>query len=198
MSVLVWIEQDQSDHALLEQLGSAGQGARTRAAVGRQARRSRAGRRHRGNCAEGDRLRRRRRLHCRQPHSRHFPPERIRRSPQGRGGSLRRNNRPCRRHHAGRELTAYLAFELGAGIAPDAVDLRIEDGKLVAVRSIYSNNILTDVTFTSPVQVASVRPRSFPAPASRAFGWRHPSCGCRAERSQCGREGHRVPLDGNG
>lgn len=64
----------------------------------------------------------------------------------------------------GRELTAYLAFELGAGIAPDAVDLRIEDGKLVAVRSIYSNNILTDVTFSSDIQVASVRPRSFPMP----------------------------------
>lgn len=64
----------------------------------------------------------------------------------------------------GRELTAYLAFELGAGIAPDAVDLRIEGGKLVAVRSIYSNNILTDVSFTSDMQVASVRPRSFPAP----------------------------------
>ncbi len=40
----------------------------------------------------------------------------------------------------------------------------VEDGKLVAVRSVYSNNILADVTFTSPVQVASVRPRAFPAP----------------------------------
>ncbi len=75
----------------------------------------------------------------------------------------------------GRELTAYLAFELGAGIAPDAVDLRVEDGKLVAVRSIYSNNILTDVTFTSDIQVASVRPRSFPAPEiAPSGGTTHP------------------------
>lgn len=64
----------------------------------------------------------------------------------------------------GREVTATLAWDLGAGLAPDAVDLRVDGGKLVAVRSVYSNNILTDVTFSSPVQVASVRPRSFPVP----------------------------------
>ena len=64
----------------------------------------------------------------------------------------------------GREVTATVACELGAGLAPDAVDLRIEGGQLLAVRSIYSNNILTDVTFSSPVQVASVRARSFPMP----------------------------------
>ena len=68
----------------------------------------------------------------------------------------------------GREVTATVACELGAGLAPDAVDLRAEGGKLVAVRSIYSNNILTDVTFSSPVQVASVRARSFPIPEAGA------------------------------
>lgn len=70
----------------------------------------------------------------------------------------------------GRELTAFVACELGAGIAPDAVDLGVEGGKLVAVRSVYSNNILTDVTFSSPIQVASVRPRSFPMPDAGAAG----------------------------
>jgi electron transfer flavoprotein alpha subunit len=64
----------------------------------------------------------------------------------------------------GRELSATVACDLGAGLAPDAVDLRIEEGKLVAVRAIYSGNILTDVSFDSPQQVASVRPRSFPLP----------------------------------
>lgn len=68
----------------------------------------------------------------------------------------------------GRELAAFVACELGAGLAPDAVDLRIEGGKLVAVRSIYSNNILTDVTFDSALQVASLRPRSFPMPTAGA------------------------------
>ncbi len=68
----------------------------------------------------------------------------------------------------GRELSAAVAYDLGAGLAPDAVDLSIDGGKLVAVRSIYSNNILTDITFSSDVQVASVRPRSFPMPEAGA------------------------------
>jgi electron transfer flavoprotein alpha subunit len=68
----------------------------------------------------------------------------------------------------GRELSAAVACALDAGLAPDAVDLRVENNQLVAVRAIYSGNILTDVTFTSPVQVASVRPRSFPMPEAGA------------------------------
>ncbi len=64
----------------------------------------------------------------------------------------------------GREVLAFVSSELGAGIAPDAVDLGVEGGKLVAVRSVYSNNILADITFSSDVQFASVRPRSFPVP----------------------------------
>lgn len=64
----------------------------------------------------------------------------------------------------GREVAAMLGSELDAGYAPDAIDLRVEGGRLVAVRSVYSNNILADVTFSSPVQVVSVRPRSFPMP----------------------------------
>ena len=63
-----------------------------------------------------------------------------------------------------------VACDLGAGLAPDAVDLRVEGGKLVAVRSVYSNNILTDIVYSSPVQVASVRPRSFPMPEAGAAG----------------------------
>ena len=70
----------------------------------------------------------------------------------------------------GREVTAAVACQLGAGLAPDAIDLNIEDGKLVALRSVYSNNILTDVTFATPVQVASARPRSFAMPDAGAAG----------------------------
>jgi electron transfer flavoprotein alpha subunit len=64
----------------------------------------------------------------------------------------------------GRELCAAVACDLDAGLAPDAVDLRVEDGRLVAVRPTYSNNILSDITFSSSRQFASVRPRSFPLP----------------------------------
>jgi electron transfer flavoprotein alpha subunit len=64
----------------------------------------------------------------------------------------------------GRELSAAVACDLDAGVAPDAVDLRVENGKLAATRSLYSNNIFADVTFSSAIQFASVRPRSFPLP----------------------------------
>jgi electron transfer flavoprotein alpha subunit len=64
----------------------------------------------------------------------------------------------------GRDLCAAVACDRMAGIAADAVDLRMEEGKLVAVRSIYSNNLLADVIFATPLQVATVRPRSFPMP----------------------------------
>lgn len=69
----------------------------------------------------------------------------------------------------GRELAAYTAAELEAGFAPDVIDLRVEDGKIVAVRSIYSNNILADVRFNSDTDFVTVRPRSFaPAEAGAA------------------------------
>jgi electron transfer flavoprotein alpha subunit len=65
----------------------------------------------------------------------------------------------------GRELSATVACTLNAGLAPDVVDLRIAEGKLAAVRTLYSGNILADVVITTPLQIASVRPRSFPLPA---------------------------------
>ena len=68
----------------------------------------------------------------------------------------------------GRELCAAVACDLDAGLAPDAVDLRVENGKLVAVRATYSNNILSDITFSSSRQFASVRPRSFGLPQAGA------------------------------
>lgn len=64
----------------------------------------------------------------------------------------------------GRELSAFVACELNAGIAPDAIDLSVKDGGLVAVRAPYSGNILADITFHSPIAFATVRPRSFATP----------------------------------
>lgn len=64
----------------------------------------------------------------------------------------------------GREVAAAAAYDLRAGYAADAVDLRVEEGTLVATRAPYSGNILADVTFHTEVQVASVRPRTFAMP----------------------------------
>src|SRR5690606_4946800 len=70
----------------------------------------------------------------------------------------------------GRELAALTAAALEAGIAADAVYLPVDAGKLVAVRSIYSNNILADVQFDGDIAFATVRPRSFPPAQEGAPG----------------------------
>ena len=62
-------------------------------------------------------------------------------------------------------LAATVACRRNAGIAANATDLWVEDGKLVAARTIYSGNIQARIQFESPLAVASVRPRSFPMPA---------------------------------
>ena len=64
----------------------------------------------------------------------------------------------------GRILAATVACKRNAGLAPNAGDLRIEDGALVAERSVYSGNIVADIHFESDLRVATVRPRSFPMP----------------------------------
>ncbi len=62
-------------------------------------------------------------------------------------------------------LAATIACRHNAGIAANATDLWVEDGRLVAGRTIYSGNIQVRIHFESPLAVASVRPRSFPMPA---------------------------------
>ncbi|MEA3336876.1 MAG: electron transfer flavoprotein subunit alpha/FixB family protein [Chloroflexota bacterium] len=64
----------------------------------------------------------------------------------------------------GRDLAAVVACDLEAGIAADCIDLALDDGKLVATRTVYAGNMLTTVHFDTPVQVASVRARVFPSP----------------------------------
>ena len=62
-------------------------------------------------------------------------------------------------------LAATVACRRNAGIAANATDLWVEDGRLFAARTIYSGNIQAKIQFESPLAVASVRPRSFPMPA---------------------------------
>ncbi len=70
----------------------------------------------------------------------------------------------------GGSLAATIACARGGGIAANASDLRVDGGQLIATRSIYSGNILADITFNSSLAVASVRPRSFSMPATGAGG----------------------------
>ena len=61
-------------------------------------------------------------------------------------------------------MAATVACRQQAGIAANATDLRVESGKLIAARTIYSGNIRAEIHFESRLAVASVRPRSFPMP----------------------------------
>ena len=61
-------------------------------------------------------------------------------------------------------LAATVACRRRAGIAANATDLKVKEGRLVAARAIYSGNIHAEIQFESSLAVASVRPRSFPLP----------------------------------
>lgn len=62
----------------------------------------------------------------------------------------------------GRDLTPRIAAVLGVGVASDAVELALEDGRLVAVRPVFAGKALAKVRVLSNPQVATIRPNSFP------------------------------------
>lgn len=67
-----------------------------------------------------------------------------------------------------RDVAALAAAARQIGMAADVQSIELgPDGKLVADRPVFSGNILTTVTFRGPVQMATVRSRSYGAPASQ-------------------------------
>ncbi|HSA59000.1 MAG TPA: electron transfer flavoprotein subunit alpha/FixB family protein [bacterium] len=68
----------------------------------------------------------------------------------------------------GKDLLPRLAARLNAGLAADCTDLKIDGGKLVATRPIYSGKAFVDVKFEGDLQIASARPNSFVAKAAGA------------------------------
>lgn len=61
----------------------------------------------------------------------------------------------------GRDLMARTAARVGAGLGTDCTELRIEDGKLVMVRPVYSGKAFTEISVTSTPAMASIRPNSY-------------------------------------
>lgn len=61
----------------------------------------------------------------------------------------------------GRDLMARAAARVGAGLGTDCTELRIEDGKLVMVRPVYSGKAFTEISVTSTPAMASIRPNSY-------------------------------------
>lgn len=62
----------------------------------------------------------------------------------------------------GKDLFPRVAARLKSGLASDCTDIRVEEGKLIARRPIYSGKALVDVAFNTPIQMAITRPNSFP------------------------------------
>jgi electron transfer flavoprotein alpha subunit len=62
----------------------------------------------------------------------------------------------------GKDLSARLVGKLATGMATDCTDLKIADGKLVAVRPMYAGKCYGEVMVSGTPQMASLRPNVFP------------------------------------
>ncbi len=63
----------------------------------------------------------------------------------------------------GKDLSSRLAGKLATGLATDCTEIRIADGKMVALRPIYAGKCYAEVVSTATPQMASLRPNVFPA-----------------------------------
>jgi electron transfer flavoprotein alpha subunit len=63
----------------------------------------------------------------------------------------------------GKDLSARLVGKLATGMATDCTDVKIVDGKLLAIRPMYAGKCFGEVVFSTFPQMASLRPNVFPA-----------------------------------
>ncbi len=63
----------------------------------------------------------------------------------------------------GKDLSASLVGKLATGMASDCTELKIADGKMVAVRPMYAGKVFAEVVVDSYPQMASLRPNVFAA-----------------------------------
>lgn len=66
----------------------------------------------------------------------------------------------------GKDVMARAAARLNAGLASDCVAIDVDGGRLKARRPIYAGKALIDVKIDGDVQMATLRPNIFPAPAA--------------------------------
>jgi electron transfer flavoprotein alpha subunit len=62
----------------------------------------------------------------------------------------------------GRDLSARLVGKLSTGLATDCTDVKIADGKLLAIRPMYAGKCFGEVVFSTFPQMATLRPNVFP------------------------------------
>ena len=63
----------------------------------------------------------------------------------------------------GKDLSARLVGKLATGMATDCVDVKVVDGRLLALRPMYAGKCYGEVVTSSFPQMASLRPNVFPA-----------------------------------
>ena len=69
-----------------------------------------------------------------------------------------------------RSIMPMLAWHLQAGLTADCTDLGIsEDGQLLQTRPAFGNSLMATIQTLSPVQMATVRPGTFPADVSLEY-----------------------------
>jgi electron transfer flavoprotein alpha subunit len=64
----------------------------------------------------------------------------------------------------GRDLLGMAAVDLECTAIADAIDVRVEDGRLRATRPVYAGKLLATVTGSKAPVLLSLRPRAFPKP----------------------------------
>lgn len=69
----------------------------------------------------------------------------------------------------GKDLMPRVAAKLSAGFAADVIGLEVQDGTVLARRSMYAGNVFTTVTLSTDIQVFTVRQSEF-EPVSAAAG----------------------------
>lgn len=62
----------------------------------------------------------------------------------------------------GKDLSSRLVGKLATGMATDCTDVKIADGKLVAIRPMYAGKCFGEVVVSGTPQIASLRPNVFP------------------------------------
>lgn len=62
----------------------------------------------------------------------------------------------------GRDLAAWVAADLDAGIVADGINLKVEGGVVKVTRPVYAGKLLADVSVKEGVQIITLRSRAFP------------------------------------
>ncbi len=70
----------------------------------------------------------------------------------------------------GKDLAPRVAARLRAGLASDVTELKVEDGRLYAVRPAYAGKIFVKVAFAGEPALLSLRPRAFTPVENRRDG----------------------------